>query len=173
MKLVCVAIITGAHGVHGAVKVKSFTHNPADMETYKIVRNEEGRAFKIKNFKIHKNDIAIIKFYDINDRNMAEELTKTKLFVERDILPDLEEEEFYHADLVHLKVMADDEKTQLATIKAVHNFGAGDLLEIELLKDKKTLIIPFTKETVSVMRIEEGYVVLGIEGMAQVNEAME
>ena len=133
-----VGAVAGAHGVKGDVRIKTFTENPMDIAAYGALSDEAGQnTFEILNTYPDKMG-ARVRFRNVTSRSQAEALKGTRLYVERDHLPELDEEDFYHADLIGLTaVTVQGEK--LGMVKAVHNFGSADLLEIE------GQFIPFTK----------------------------
>ena len=135
---ICVGAVAGAHGVKGDVRIKTFTENPMDIAAYGALSDEAGQnTFEILNTYPDKMG-ARVRFRNVTSRSQAEALKGTRLYVERDHLPELDEEDFYHADLIGLTaVTVQGEK--LGMVKAVHNFGSADLLEIE------GQFIPFTK----------------------------
>ena len=105
-----------------------------------------------------KPDEAVVRFAEIADRNAAEALKGTELFVPREALPAAEADEFYHADLVGLRA-EDEEGRVLGTVAGVHNFGAGDVIEL-VRADGDTVMLPFTREVVPVIEIEAGRVII-------------
>ena len=135
---ICVGAVAGAHGVKGDVRIKTFTENPMDIAAYGALLDEAGQnTFVILNTYPDKMG-ARVRFRNVTSRSQAEALRGTRLYVERDHLPELDEEDFYHTDLIGLTaVTVQGEK--LGMVKAVHNFGSADLLEIE------GQFIPFTK----------------------------
>ena len=135
---ICVGAVAGAHGVKGDVRIKTFTENPMDIAAYGALLDEAGQnTFEILNTYPDKMG-ARVRFRNVTSRSQAEALRGTRLYVERDHLPELDEEDFYHTDLIGLTaVTVQGEK--LGMVKAVHNFGSADLLEIE------GQFIPFTK----------------------------
>ncbi len=140
------AVIGAAHGIKGEVRVKSYTGDPLALDDYGPLYAEDGRAFTILDIRMQK-DMAVVRFKGVNDRSAAEALTGTALFVDRDMLPDdLEDEEFYHTDLIGLDAV-DAEEAPIGTVLAVHNFGGGDILEIAR-GGKPTVLVPFTKAAV-------------------------
>ena len=103
------------------------------------------------------NTVVVVRFKGVSDRNAAEALAGTELFVDRSMLPDDgEEDEFYHADLVGLEVR-DDTGTAIGKVVAVHNFGGGDILDVTLA-GRKGVLIPFTQAAVPQVSIAEGFV---------------
>lgn len=143
---VCVAQIIGAHGVHGRVRLKSFTGDPEAVFDYAPLTDEAGgRVFKVKMTGMGK-DHFLATVEGIKDKTQADALKGKRLFVERSLLPEPEEEEFYHADLLGLPTITVSGQ-DFGTIKAIHDFGAGDMLEIQHVSGK-TVFIPFTKAVV-------------------------
>ncbi|MCO5161575.1 MAG: ribosome maturation factor RimM [Mesorhizobium sp.] len=150
------AVIGAAHGIKGEVRVKSYTGNPLALDDYGPLYAEDGRAFTILDIRMQK-DMAVVRFKGVDDRSAAEALTGTALFVDRDMLPDdLEDEEFYHADLIGLDAV-DAEEAPIGKVLAVHNFGGGDILEIAR-GGKPTVLVPFTKAAVPAVDLRAGKV---------------
>lgn len=158
---VCLGVIAGAHGVRGLVKVKSFTEVPADVAAYGPVSDESGR----RRWRLEvtgpapgkSDDVLLVRIEGVTDRDAAQALHGTRLYVDRAALPEPEEEEFYHADLIGLRV-EDPGGGLLGTVKAVENHGAGDLLEVEGPEDR-TLLLPFTRAVVPLVDIAGGRLV--------------
>ena len=125
-----VARIGAAHGVRGEVKLWPFTQDPLAVASYGELESEDGaRHFTIEALRPAK-DFLVARIAGVNDREAAEKLTNLELFVPRERLPPIEEEDtYYHADLIGLAAVTPDGKA-LGTITAVHNFGAGDIIEI-------------------------------------------
>jgi len=164
--LICVAVIAGAHGVHGAVKVKSYTQVPEDFSAYGPLLSEEGRVVLTpKNPRPVGKDFTM-RSPEITTREQALSMKGTLLYVPRDVLPDVEDEDdFYYADLVGLDVKTSDGK-RAGTIKAVHEFGAGDMLEIQPPKPAEkqaSWFHPFTKVGVPKVDLKAGRVIIHIE----------
>jgi len=120
---VTLAVVTGAHGITGEVRLKLFTE---DLGAY---RSFNGGALTLKSVRVGSNG-AIARFAEIGDRNAAEGLRGTELTVLRSALPPLGEGEYYHIDLIGLAVVT-GVAAPVGTVAAVENFGAGDILEIE------------------------------------------
>jgi len=141
----CIAKIVGVHGVKGLLKIKPYTTNPTDIASYGKISNITGsKEFNIEIKYIQKN-LVIASIKDINDRNEASSLVGLELYVSRDALPALNEEDFYMHDLLNLNVV-DEKDNAIGVVKNIHNFGGGDLLEIEFKVDKKVKSYSFTKE---------------------------
>jgi 16S rRNA processing protein RimM len=140
------ATIGAAHGIRGEVRARVFTGDPAALGRYGPLYDEPGRAFEVVSVRPAK-EVSIVRFKDITTREAAEALNGTALFVDRSALPaDLEEEEFYHADLIGLAVR-DEQGAEIGTISAIHDFGAGDILEVAR-KNAPSAMIPFTRAAV-------------------------
>jgi 16S rRNA processing protein RimM len=150
---ICVAQIGAPHGVRGEVKVWSYTADPQSVATYGPLETEDGAAhFEIEAMRPAKNHL-VARLKGVNDRNAAERLTNTKLYVPRERLPTTEaDDEFYHADLIGLAVV-DADGNALGSIAAVHNFGAGDLIEVKPTQGASTVLLPFTETVVPVVDI--------------------
>jgi 16S rRNA processing protein RimM len=141
--MILLAVIGSAHGVRGAVKVKTFTENPRSILSYGALRDETGKEYSLKFLRLAPPDCLIVTIEGVGDRTQAETVRGTKLYVERDQLPDLVEEEFYHSDLVGMPVH-DLTGQEVGHVKAISNFGAGDFLEI-VDATYHLYTIPFTK----------------------------
>ena len=126
-KPVTLAAITGAHGVTGEVRLKLFGDGVAALKQHKAFN---GGELTLENARDDKKGGAIARFAEVTDRNAAEILRGTLLTTDRSALPDLEEGEYYHTDLIGLAAVSSDGE-QLGVVIAVENFGAGDVIEIE------------------------------------------
>jgi len=148
-RAVCVGIIVGAHGVRGAVKVKSFTEDPEDVVAYGPLSDQRGaRRFVLTPIGMARgNVLAMVE--GVGERNAAEALRGTRLYIDRDALPPTEEDEFYHADLIGMaaETVAGE---ALGTVRAVYNHGAGDVIEL-VLPGGAMVALPFTKAVVPVV----------------------
>ncbi|TPN32695.1 ribosome maturation factor RimM [Mesorhizobium sp. B2-3-3] len=150
------AVIGAAHGIKGELRVKTFTGEPMALADYGPLYARDGRAFQITDIR-PANTVVVVRFKGVNDRNAAEALAGTELFVDRSMLPDDgEEDEFYHADLIGLEIR-DDTGAAIGKVVAVHNFGGGDILDVTLA-GRKGVLIPFTQAAVPQVSIAEGFV---------------
>jgi 16S rRNA processing protein RimM len=149
---ICVAQIGAPHGVRGEIKLWPFTADPLSVASYGTLESEDGaRRFEIEALRAVKDHL-VVRLKGVSDRDAAARLTNTKLFVSRDKLPATEaDDEFYHADLIGLAVV-DTEDNALGSVIAVHNFGAGDLVEVKPAQGA-TVMLPFTEATVPVVDI--------------------
>jgi len=157
-KRVCVGVITGAHGVRGAVRLKSFTAEPEDVARYEPLEDEKGeRRFALRLVGSAKG-VLIATLPGIDDRDRAEALRGTRLYLPRSALPPTAEEEYYHADLIGLDAALAD-GTPVGTVRAVHDFGAGDTLEIDR-PSGPPVMVPFTRAVVPVVDLDAGRLVI-------------
>ncbi len=155
---VCVAQIGAPHGVRGEVRLWTFTEDPMAVVQYGPLETEDGaRTFEITSLRRAKDHL-VMRLRGVDDRDAAERLTNVKLFVPRERLPAPEEDEFYHADLIGLAAV-DSDGNQLGKITAVHNFGAGDLLEIQPPAGV-AMLLPFTDAAVPTVDLKGGRVVV-------------
>lgn len=157
---ICLGYIAGVHGIKGEVKVKSFTENDRDIANYGVLEDQFGRQHEIKVVG-HSKELLRVKLKGVEDRNLAETLIGTQFFVSRDVLPKLEDEdEFYQADLIGLKVKLIDSEIIVGEVDGVYDFGAGDILDIKIIETGKSEMIPFTKAYVPVVDIKNGYIIV-------------
>ena len=157
--LICVGAIAGAHGVRGDVRLKSFCAEPADIENYSPLTSEDGsQSFDLKLTKSIKNGF-VARFRGVTNREAAEALKGTRLFAPRDRLPDLPDDEFYHSDLIGLSVI-DTGGTQIGKVAAIHDHGAGDLLDIRLKGSSKSALLPFTRAAVPTVDLATGRIII-------------
>jgi 16S rRNA processing protein RimM len=154
---VCVAQIGAAHGTGGEVKLRAFTEDSMAITLYGPLETDDGsRRLQIEALRASK-DHMIARFKGVGDRNAAERLRNLKLYVAREKLPaPPDEETFYHADLVGLAAKTGDGRDQLGTIIGIHNFGAGDLLEIRPAAGGPTVMLPFTQDVVPAVDVVAG-----------------
>jgi 16S rRNA processing protein RimM len=153
-----VGVITGAQGVRGAVRIKSFTEIPEDVAGYGPVENEAGdRCFELRLLGCAKG-VLIAEVPEVRDRNQAERLRGVRLYLPRAALPETAADEFYHADLIGLEAVLGD-GTPVGRVRAVHDFGAGDTLELER-PGAASVLVPFTHAVVPIVAPAEGRLVV-------------
>lgn len=153
-RLVCVAAIVAAHGVRGAMKVKPFTASPEGVTAYGPVQDEQGRELFALRIVGQAKDTLIVTAAGITDRDAADALRGMRLYVPRDRLPAPEEDEFYVEDLIGLEAI-DEAGRSHGRVVAMHNFGAGDVIEIRETGGAE-LLLPFTRETVPEVDVAAG-----------------
>lgn len=153
---VLMAVIGAPHGVRGEVRVKAFTGDPLALGDYGPLFDAAGNSYTIVDLRPSKT-VVIARIKEIATREAAEAANGTELFVPRAALPDdLEEDEFYQTDLIGLAAM-DNAGARLGTVKALHDFGAGDILELRLAAGG-TALIPFTKAAVPRVAVAQGLI---------------
>jgi 16S rRNA processing protein RimM len=140
---ICVAQIGGAHGIRGEVKLKSFTGDPMAVTEYGPLESEDrSQSFEIEAVRPAKGHL-VARLRGIGDRNAAERLANIRLFVPRSSLPPPAPDEFYHGDLIGLAAVT-AEGVEIGSVVAVHDFGAGDILEVRPQAGGGNLLLPFT-----------------------------
>ena len=155
----CLGAITGAHGVRGLVKIKPFTEDPADLTAYGPLTDEAGRRRFSPELLSRAKGQWIARLEGVNDRNAAEALAKTRLYIEKSALPAIEEEDaFYHADLIGLTAV-DSGGAEVGSVRAVFDFGGGDVLEIAR-RSGGVVMVPFTRQAVPEVDIGAGRLVI-------------
>lgn len=156
---ILMARIGGAHGVKGEVRVKAFGDAPLTLGGYGVLYSQDGREFEIDRLRPSGN-VLVVKFNGVNQREDALALNGVELFVDRSVLPnDLEEDEFYVSDLIGCKAL-DPDRRELGVVKAVHNFGAGDLIEIVLQGVGESIMVEFSRKNVPEIFVDEGRIIL-------------
>jgi 16S rRNA processing protein RimM len=155
---ICVGAIAGAFGVRGEVRVKSFCTEPEAIASYAPLYTEDGkRSFSLKITRAIPGGLAA-QISGITTKEAADALRGTSLFADRDRLPSLPDDEFYHADLIGLAVF-DTGGQPVGTVRAIYNHGAGDILEIHAPGRRTTLLLPFTKAVVPTVDLTAGRII--------------
>ncbi len=158
-KHVCVGQIGAPHGVRGEVRLHSFTSDPSAIAAYEPLQTEDGRVIAIESLRPAKDHFVAV-LSGVGNRDAAQQLTNARLYVPRERLPQLEKaDEFYHADLVGLTVV-DRAGKQLGTVIAIHNFGAGDLIEVRLDGVGANELIAFDDTNVPTVDLGAGRIVI-------------
>jgi 16S rRNA processing protein RimM len=156
---ICLGQIGAPHGVRGEVRLRSFTANPDAITGYGPLETEDGHIVKIESLRRAK-DHFVARLAGVSDRAAAERFTNVKLYVLRERLPPPDHaDEFYHADLIGLAAV-DREGNKLGTVLAIHNFGAGDLIEIKSVNGGATKMLRFDEATVPVVDLAAGRLVV-------------
>ena len=172
---VCVGAIAGVRGLKGEVRIKSFTADPDDIAAYGPVSTEDGKRTYRINVTARAKGLIIARLDGIEDRDAAEALKGTRLYVPRSVLPEPDDGDFYHADLIGLKAETENGES-LGTVKAVHNFGAGDIIEITDEsgggpgEEKEDLMVPFTAALVPEVDLTEGRIVVAPPEMLEADD---
>ena len=155
---VCVGAIAGAFGVKGEVRLKSFCAEPGAIATYGPLTSEDGAArWDVRLTRRVKSGFAA-ELTGVATKEAADALRGTRLYAPRDRLPELPDDEFYHADLIGLTVF-DTGGAELGRVKAVLNHGAGDLLEVSCDGIAEPLLLPFSEATVPTVDLKSGRII--------------
>ena len=155
---ICVARIGAAHGVRGAVKLWTFTEDPLAVQQYGPLATKDGtRQFEVTHAR-EANGHLVATLKGIATREEAERLNGVELYIARDQLPETDEDEYYHADLIGLAAVTADD-APIGRVIAIHNFGAGDIIEIAP-SDGATMLLPFTNAVVPTVDLAGGRVVI-------------
>ncbi|MGC2777643.1 MAG: ribosome maturation factor RimM [Bradyrhizobium sp.] len=157
-KLICVARIGAAHGVRGEVRLWTFTEDPLAVLHYgPLVTKDGSRSFDVTKARVAKDHV-VATLEGVTDRTAAERLNGLELYVSRDRLPETDDDEYYHADLIGLAAET-TAGAPLGRVLAIHNFGAGDIIEIAP-PTGSTLLLPFTNAVVPTVDIASGRVII-------------
>lgn len=149
------AVIGAPHGIRGEVRVKTFTGDPLALGDYGPLHAADGRTFTVAAIRPAKT-VVVARFKEIGSREAAEAATGTELFVDRSALPDdLDNDEFYHADLIGLAVR-DETGEAIGKVLAVQNFGGGDIVEVTVA-GRRTVMIPFTLAAIPEISVGDGF----------------
>lgn len=169
---VCLGAFAGAHGVKGEAKVKTFTETEDGVARYGAVETEDGkRRFTLQFIRVLKPGLALVKAPEIASREEAAALAGVRLYVARAALPPPDPDEFYIDDLVGLAV-ADDTGRPLGRVVAVHDFGAGAILEFKTPAGADRMV-PFTKTAVRAVDFAAGRVTIAAEALLEIDAGGE
>ncbi|MVT69150.1 ribosome maturation factor RimM [Bradyrhizobium pachyrhizi] len=157
---VCVARIGAAHGVRGAVRLWTFTEDPLAVKDYGPLMTKDGtRQFEVTHVREAKDHL-VVTLKGVASRDDAERLNGLELYVPRDRLPDTDDGEYYHTDLIGLAAVTTTDQP-LGKVIAIHNFGAGDIIEIAPPQGA-TMLLPFTNAVVPTVDLDGGRVVIDL-----------
>ncbi|MEE9427168.1 MAG: ribosome maturation factor RimM [Paracoccaceae bacterium] len=155
---ICLGAIAGSFGVNGEVRLKSFCADPAVISDFGPLSTEDGsQEYNVKILRPVKNGFAA-RLTGIKTKEQADALRGTQLFTDRDKLPSLPDDEYYHTDLIGL-TMLDTGGTELGTVKGVQNHGAGDLIEVQVPDSLATILVPFTLAAVPTVDLTSGRII--------------
>lgn len=157
----CIGAIAGAFGIAGEVRLKSFCSQPEDIASYGPVYSEDGsRQFRITLTRPVAGGFGA-RIAGVSTREEAEALRGISLFIDRAKLPSLPDDEFYYADLIGLEAL-DTGGEVLGKVMAIHNHGAGDIIEISSTRHKSALLLPFTKTIVPNVDLAAGRLIVDL-----------
>jgi 16S rRNA processing protein RimM len=152
--------IGAAHGIKGEVRIATHTAEPENIAGYgPLATNRPGLTVTITKVRRQKN-VVIATLEGVSDRDTAERLNGVELYVDRDRLPEPDDEDdFYHADLIGLEARIDN-GTVIGTVAAIHNHGAGDIIEVRDEQSGDSFLYPFTKAVVPEIKLADGYLTI-------------
>jgi 16S rRNA processing protein RimM len=157
-KAVCLGVIVGVKGLKGEVKIKTFTEVPEDIAAYGPLRTAQGRTLAVSVLNA-VDDVVTARVAGVSDRTAAEALKGLELFVDRTALPAPEDGTFYHTDLIGLAVAVAAGEV-VGKVVAFHNYGGGDVMEVEETQGHKTALLPFTADVIAEIDLAGGKVVI-------------
>ena len=161
-----------AHGIRGEVIIKTFTAQPASIASYGDLENENGdRKFTIRPLRISPKGL-IARIAGVDDRTAAEKLRGMKLYVARGRLPETDTDEFYHSDLIGLRAI-EPSGAPIGSITGVHNFGAGDILEVKFDATGTTEFLPFNGEVFPDVNLIDKTIILVMPAMSEIAEGSD
>jgi 16S rRNA processing protein RimM len=154
-RLILVGRVAGAFGVRGELRISTYTADPLALVGYGELKREDGApALKLTQARAVKDGI-VARSASVTSKEQADALRGLRLYIPREALPEPDEDEFYLADLIGLSALSPDGEA-LGRIKAVHDFGAGDLLEIDPGQGRPTWQVAFTREAVPEIDVAAG-----------------
>ena len=136
---ILLAVITGAHGIRGAVKIKPFTERPENISAYGALSDKTGKAYEIR-IERQAKDLLICRIKGINDRNAAEAIAKTQLYIDRSRLPE-QPDAMYQIDMIGADIKDADDNL-IGTVTGFFDFGAGEMIEVALSGSRRVML-PF------------------------------
>ncbi|MCT4634919.1 MAG: ribosome maturation factor RimM [Rickettsiales bacterium] len=160
--LIYIAKITKPHGIRGQAKVISYASPPENIFNYPCLYDENLKEYKIKN-NGQKDNVFVISFNHNTSRNHTEEIIGTELYITKEMLSPTKEDEYYNRDLEGLSIIDQDNKIHGHIIE-IHNFGAGDIIEMQILDKKDTIFLPFNKEFISEVNLDKKHLVFDFLG---------
>lgn len=168
-KRICLGVFAGAHGVKGEAKVKTFTESEDGIARYGAVSSEDGsRRFHLKFIRTLKPGLAVVSAPEIRTREDAAAATGGRLYIERSKLPAAAEGEFYIEDLIGLEASVET-GAPLGRVAAVHNFGAGDVIELSGAPGRTgALMIPFTRAAVPGIDLAKGQITVSAAALSEI-----
>jgi len=155
----CVGAIAGSFGISGEVRLKSFCSEPSDIGSYNPLTSEDG--LQIFQLKITGKSSAGLsaKIDGVLSKEQAEKLKGTRLYADRDKLPNLSNDEYYHADLIGMKTK-NTGGNEIGRVDAVYDYGAGPILEIFIQRLNNTFLIPFSEKSVPLVDLKERFLII-------------
>ncbi|KQN73698.1 MULTISPECIES: ribosome maturation factor RimM [unclassified Devosia] len=159
-KTILMGKIGAAHGIKGEVRIATFTGDPEAIASYgPLDTDRPGLTVTIETARLSKT-VLIARLKGVRDRTEAEKLNGVSLFIDRDRLPEPDDEDdFYHADLIDLDARLES-GVSIGAVSALLNYGAGDLIEVTDPRSGDTFLYPFTKAVVPTINIAAGFLII-------------
>jgi len=155
----CVGAIAGSFGINGEVRLKSFCSEPSDIGSYNPLASVDGlQSFQV-NITGKLREGLSAKIDGVSNKEQAEKLKGTRLYANRDRLPNLSNDEYYHTDLIGMKIK-NTGGDEIGRVDAVHDYGAGPILEIFIQGLNDTVLIPFSEKSVPMVDLEEKFIII-------------
>ncbi len=165
----CIAVITGVHGIKGHVKIKTFNEMPQHLNRFNPLTDEvTGEEISISRIVSTKGDMLVAALEGVNDRNLAETFKGHPLVINRSRLPETSEDEFYYSDLAGLKIQTLKGQS-FGTVIGVYNFGGGDMLEVKRTEDGKNEFLLFTKKLFPTVDLKAGVIHMDLDSLIYVH----
>jgi 16S rRNA processing protein RimM len=149
--VICAGFVTGLHGIKGKLKVRRYLQDFSVVKSAPLFIKEF--KFFVENYFCKGSDKAVLSLQGISTVQCAQSLLNEKIFIQESFLPKLEQDNYYHKDLVNMCIYQNDKLC--GNVLAVHNFGASDILEVKLEISGKNIMIPFTKEFILSVDIQK------------------
>ena len=161
---ICLGVIVAAFGVRGEVRIRPFTAQPENIAAYGCLFAGAGREFRVQALRLQKNGGVVARLSGVATREQAQALSGTRLYVPRAALPATGKEEWYHADIIGLAAYG-QEGGEWGRVKAIWDFGAGDMLELERdaqagRAGRQSVMIPFTRENIAAVEVGAGRIIV-------------
>ena len=163
---VLIGKIVNAHGIKGDVKIKSFTMNPVDVCNYNPLLKNDNSELKIKVRSSANSDVIIAHIEGVDDRTTAEGLKGTEIYTLKSSIIDEESEDILLSDLIGFKVL-DNNETEIGTVADTLNYGAGDILEIQLYGKEKTALLSYNDYSIIDQNNEQGFLKIDTEHLLE------
>ena len=157
--LIVIAVLLGAHGVRGDCRVKSFTEVPKDALGFGALLDANGGVLVTPKKSRPAKDHFVVTPEEMRQKEEWDGMKGTLLHIPRERLPETASNEVYIDELIGVAVF-DESSARIGTVKAVHNFGAGDLLEIDPASGGKSVMVPFAEEDVPEVDLSSGRIVV-------------
>lgn len=162
-KLIKIAKVSKAHGIKGQVKLISYASKPDDIFKYNLY-DEALNPYEVRLYSHVHSNVFIASINNNISRNFAEEIAGLDLYITKDTLPQSSKDEFYIHDLIGLKIL-DPENNLRGKVLHIHNFGAGDIIEMEIVNTNKTTYLPFDKDFIKEINLNNEFIIFNFKDL--------